>query len=147
MKIKNLVAALAVAAGIISGIQACPVTIKNDGKRSIFLVNKHSGEAVYIRSGNTDVIDLGYKNGWFTKLLKKEEICIFVETDKRGSYAKGYCMVENYCVEDSEANKLTFTQIQGFVDNPIDRFTVEKKSCVNPVSNDEKLAGEMVVTK
>ncbi len=121
-----------VATLVVIGMQACQFKIKNDGKSKLFVLDPHSGRAVYISPNKFATIDPTLK-GW-VQYWKSEQLDFLVEY-KPNKYHRKYRLTEKYCVADPKANELAFSDIERLSTNPTDRLTVQAFKLIKPMKH------------
>ncbi len=99
----------------------CPMEIQNDGSESIVVVDPYSHTLLFLKSGESEVIDPTVPGLW--GYIYSEKLDIYVEQEgKKHSFYRLYQLTEKYCTD--EPTKLSFKQIEQLVRNPTKRFQV-----------------------
>lgn len=102
---------------------ACPLTIHNDAKSSIFVLDAYNKNAVQIDSGQSQIIDPTVHD--FTRYLRSEKLDFYaLKKPSTSSYYRKYQLVEKYCSD--EGNQLSTSDVQKLVKNPTKRFSVKE---------------------
>ena len=99
----------------------CPMEIHNDGSESIAVVDSYNHTLLFLKSGESAVIDPTVPGIW--GYIYSEKLDIYVEQEgKKHSFYRLYQLIENYCTD--ELTKLSLKQIEQLVHNPTKRFQV-----------------------
>ena len=101
-------------------MKSCPMSIYNNLKTKVFIVDPHGTTAIYIKSGKYKIIDPTV-HGW-KKYFLKEKLNIYLENDN-GEFLHRYQLIEKFCTK--EETKLSLTDIKGFIEKPTKRFTTK----------------------
>jgi len=100
--------------------KACPFTIVNDGPTPIIVTDPYGQTAVYIKKGQSRVIDPTIHSLW--KYVYNEKLDFYIPLDDNTFYKK-YRLSEAYCVSTAD-NELLFGDLGALLKKPTDRLSV-----------------------
>lgn len=109
-----------------SKICACPITITNDMKQQVIVVDPRGSEAIFLDQNKTEVIDPTITHPMMKYFQNEKLDFYFPNKSQSNSFYKKYRLTEKYCVDDPKKSMLTLSQIINFVEIPTDRFKVEE---------------------
>jgi hypothetical protein len=120
--VKNIVVALALCVGF--ALNACQLTMTNDGKTALLVRDKNAPEVgLYIAPGQTKL----------TMDLTGDDSTLefFVEGKKKGRYVKKYTLSILRCSLIPEDNVMGFSRVISFVKKPTERFVTKVQNLDN----------------
>lgn len=102
---------------IVSGIQACQLTITNDKKEPYMIMAWGTGTAIYLKPGQTEAITSRIVDN-----EKESKLYFFQGADKKLS--QKYTVIQRGCAEDKGEKKLKISQVEQMIDKPTARIKV-----------------------
>ncbi len=105
-------------------VNACPFIIFNDSPHYLLVVNPNQKKdsAVRIVPKHSKTIDATVKGWW--KWVMNETLNIYVEKEERETFNLKYQLIEKYCPNDDDANKLKLSEIIKIAYKPDKRLRV-----------------------
>ncbi len=104
--------------------QECPVTLYNDSPNYLLVTNPHQREraAVRIAPRHSQTIDAQVKGWW--KWITNQTLNIYVEREERETFDLRFQLIQKYCPDDVQDNKLAFSDIIKIANEPDKRLRV-----------------------
>ena len=107
-------------------IYSCPLTIINYSNQIIIVVDPRGSEAIFLKENSSAIIDPTIANPLLQYVINEKLDIYYPQETHPNVFYKKYRVMEKYCSDNPEENKLTLSQILQFVDHPSKRFKVEE---------------------